>query len=277
MARIVPLLSVASLALSGLAGCGDRLPATPQTGGDAPQAADLAEPTAATATATAVAKRGTAAGVSVESKDDWLEFAYSYPASVTAIAPLKARFDAERDETRTRMAAEGKAYKTEFPESGATYGFEKHWKVVTDLPRFLSLSADGYEYTGGAHGMPFTQGLVWDREKGVALEPLSFFLSGAALDAAAQAPFCKELDRQRREKRGIETGGDSSFNECLKPSEMVVLLGSAGRKAFDRVGIIALPYSAGPYAEGSYEVTLPVTPAILKAVKPEYRASFAAS
>ena len=45
----------------------------------------------------------------------------------------------------------------------------------------------------------------------------------------------------------------------------------------DRIGILIGPYEAGPYAEGGYEVTLPVTPAILAVVKPEYRASFAAS
>ncbi|MEO0056797.1 MAG: hypothetical protein RIT17_233, partial [Pseudomonadota bacterium] len=31
----------------------------------------------------------------------------------------------------------------------------------------------------------------------------------------------------------------------------------------------------GSYAEGPYEVTLPVTQAVLAAVKPEYKAAFA--
>ena len=47
--------------------------------------------------------------------------------------------------------------------------------------------------------------------------------------------------------------------------------------AFDRVGFLIDPYTAGPYAEGTYEVTLPVTRAILAAVKPEYAESFTAT
>ena len=46
--------------------------------------------------------------------------------------------------------------------------------------------------------------------------------------------------------------------------------------AFDRIGFLIGPYAAGPYAEGSYDVTLPVTPAVIAAVKPEFRTAFAA-
>ena len=52
--------------------------------------------------------------------------------------------------------------------------------------------------------------------------------------------------------------------------------GTAGKMAFDRIGFLIGPYAAGPYAEGSYDVTLPVTPAVIAAVKPEFRAAFAA-
>ena len=54
-----------------------------------------------------------------------------------------------------------------------------------------------------------------------------------------------------------------------------MILGSSNRKTFTRIGILVAPYSAGPFAEGTYEVTVPVTPAIIAAVKPQYRASFA--
>ena len=53
-----------------------------------------------------------------------------------------------------------------------------------------------------------------------------------------------------------------------------MILGSSDRKRFNRIGLLVGPYAAGPYAEGSYDITLPVTPAVLKAVKPEFRAAF---
>jgi hypothetical protein len=55
-----------------------------------------------------------------------------------------------------------------------------------------------------------------------------------------------------------------------------VILGSKSHKGFDRIGFLIAPYNAGPYAEGSYEVTLPVTAAVVAAAKPEYRAAFVA-
>ena len=41
-------------------------------------------------------------------------------------------------------------------------------------------------------------------------------------------------------------------------------------------GPVADPYVAGSYAEGRYEIRLPVTAAFVAALKPEYRASFEA-
>ena len=46
--------------------------------------------------------------------------------------------------------------------------------------------------------------------------------------------------------------------------------------AAGQIGVLIGPYEAGPYVEGGYEVTLPVTAEVLAVVKPEYRASFAA-
>ncbi len=65
------------------------------------------------------------------------------------------------------------------------------------------------------------------------------------------------------------------MNSCPSIKELTLLLGSTNGRAIDRIGLIADPYVAGSYAEGTYEVTLPVTPAILKTVKPAYRSAFA--
>ena len=104
-------------------------------------------------------------------------------------------------------------------------------------------------------------------------------ISGDALEAAINPAFCKELDRQRARKRGVEfdRATPGMFDECIGLASTTVLLGSSNRKTFDRVGFLIPPYEAGPYAEGSYEVTLPVSEAILRAVKPEFRGSFSVS
>jgi hypothetical protein len=42
-------------------------------------------------------------------------------------------------------------------------GCNGSWKLVTQTPRFVSLSGDSYDYTGGAHGQPASYGLVLRR------------------------------------------------------------------------------------------------------------------
>lgn len=57
--------------------------------------------------------------------------------------------------------------------------------------------------------------------------------------------------------------------------ESTIILGSSNGQQFDRIGVLIAPYQAGPYSEGDYEVTLPVTRAVLAALKPQYRSVFA--
>ena len=90
-----------------------------------------------------------------------------------------------------------------------------------------------------------------------------------------QADFCKALNKERAARREGEQM--ELFEDCIDPTEAVIILGSSNRRVFDRIGFLIAPYLAGPYVEGDYEVTLPVTPAVLAKVKPQYRSSFAAA
>ena len=205
-------------------------------------------------------------------------FGYSWPAEVSVIPALAATFAAERDRLLAEQKADFKGALADF--AGESCGgckmreFQKGWEVVADLPRFLSLSSSSYEYAGGAHGNHWPGALVWDREANKALDPKAMFRSEAALQEALGAPWCKALAAEKRKRLG-EDYADDGFFPCPPVKDLAVLVGSADSKAFDRVGLIAAPYVAGSYAEGEYEVTLPVTPAVLAAVKPEYKAAFA--
>ncbi len=146
--------------------------------------------------------------------------------------------------------------------------------MVADLPRFLSLSASFYEYSGGAHGNGAFEGLVWDRKAKAAFDPKTMFRSQAALQDALGAAWCKALKAERTKRLGADYSDDGIF-ACPPISDLTVLVGSSNKRSFDRIGLIAAPYVAGSYAEGSYEMTFPVTPKVLAAVKPEYKAAFA--
>lgn len=262
------VLVLASLIL--VAACGKEEPAPAPTASDA-----------AVATAPASEAPPPAEAVSIKTQNPRYSFAYAYPAAAAGIPALKAQLDNEMAKARAELASIAKegesAAKAEDFEFNP-FDQSTKWTVVTDLPGWLSLKRDYYEFTGGAHGNYGTGALLWDKAAGQARDVMTLFVSKAAFDAALRPAFCNALDKQRAERRGApvdRTSGDS-FDDCLAPSDVTVLLGSSNKQQFNRIGLIADPYAAGPYAEGSYEVTLPVTPALLKAVKPEYRAAFAA-
>lgn len=217
------------------------------------------------------------AGRSVEVSNDLYEFAFSYPDAAGGIAPLKAHLDDRLDRARAELVSSAEEDRASAKKEGFPYhahSYSAAWKVVTDLPGWLSLSAELYGYTGGAHGMSNFDSLLWDRSTESTRQPLDLFTSPAALSSALRQRFCNALDAERVKRRGAPTKPDDIFGECIDPVEQTVLLGSSNGKTFDRIGFEIAPYSAGPYAEGSYEVTLPVDGAVMRALKPQYRTSF---
>ena len=206
------------------------------------------------------------------------DFAYSWPAQVSAIPALAARLTADRDKLLAEQKADWEESLREFSDSDCTgcvnRDYAMAWDVVADLPRFLSLSGAWNAYTGGAHGNYAWEALVWDREANKGFDPKTMFTSPAALQGALGDAWCKGL-KAERVKKGMAPEDEDGIFPCPPIADLTVLVGSSDRKSFNRIGLIAAPYVAGSYAEGEYEVTLPVTPKVLAAVKPEYKAAFA--
>ncbi|WP_260926650.1 DUF3298 and DUF4163 domain-containing protein [Novosphingobium sp. 9] len=234
---------------------------------------------------------GAGAGRSVQVQNDLYNFAYSYPDAAGALPGLKAMLDADlaQQQGKTRRlaqadrdasdksAADQMAGSTNTPIPFHAGERQINWKVVADLPNWLSLSGQGYAYTGGAHGNSWFGEILWDKNTNQERKPMDLFTSPANFLNAINAPFCAALNRQRAAKRGGQAnmgGTISEFTQCIDPTKETVIFGSSNGQAFDRVGILIPPYEAGPYSEGTYEVTLPVTPALMNALKPQYRASF---
>jgi hypothetical protein len=266
---------VPALIAVALAGCQRQEPAPEASVGPS------AEPTAAPPASADASPLPGATARNESVSNELIEFEYKYPAAAAAIPALKKHFDAELDTRRrdlTKDATEARAAAKTGGYPFHAYGYWVEWRTVADLPGWLSLSAEISTYTGGAHPNHWFDALVWDKQAGKRLDPAAMFTSKTALSRAIKAPFCRALDAQRREKRGGDGklgGGIGEFDQCIDPLEnATLLLGSSNGKAFNRIGLLVPPYNAGPYAEGSYEVTLPVTAAVLATVRPEYRATF---
>ncbi|QZH76511.1 MAG: DUF4163 domain-containing protein [Erythrobacter sp.] len=217
----------------------------------------------------------------VSEETDTFLFEYAYPAEAGEIPGLAAWLDLRLDRQREALAREASDGRDQARDNG--FPFNKYssgtaWEVVADLPGWLSLSANLDSYQGGAHPNYGFDALVWDKENDRPLEPVSFFASAEALDAALGERLCEALNAERAERRGepVEEGSDGTFDTCIKPDETNVLLGSSNGRHFDRVGIQIAPYLAGPYAEGAYEFTFEVDDDLLAIVRPEYRVAFGA-
>jgi hypothetical protein len=218
----------------------------------------------------------------VKEETKQFSFAYSSPAQAAAIPGLKALLDGELAKGRAEVV--GSAREGEEAAKGGGFPFnpyerETKWQVVADLPGWLSLSARLYDFSGGAHPNHGYAALLWDKAAGRRREVAELFASKAALSGAIRGRFCDALDKQRAQRRGapVDRKSGDEFDRCIDPAESTAVLGSSNRRTFDRIGVLVGPYEAGPYAEGDYEITLPVDAAVLAAVRPEYRAAFSAS
>lgn len=153
--------------------------------------------------------------------------------------------------------------------------FERTWATSGQSTRLLSLLGSTSIYTGGAHPNSGTAALLWDRLRGRQVTTQSLLRPGQSWTGAIRQPFCTLLDRERAERRGQRIVRGEWPNQCPALSELTLALSDRnGNGRFDHVAMIADAYVAGSYAEGAYEVTLPLTTSMLARLRPEYRTSF---
>ncbi len=239
---------------------------------------------AASASASSSSSGQKGAAVAIKEDNDLYSYGFSYPPQAGAYPQLAKTLQAEADSAKAELVAEAREGQADAQKNG--YPFNPHswsedWKVVADLPGYLSLSGEFSTYSGGAHGMYGLTSLVWDKQAKSAIDGIDLFRSAADLDAAIGPALCAALNAQRRKKRGPDykpsaPGDDYGFDSCQPLKDATVLVGSSNSKTFDRITVWFGPYVAGPYAEGAYELDFPMTAKMLGAVKPAYKPAFSA-
>ena len=214
-----------------------------------------------------------------ESKTPYAEVDFAYSTEAAAVPALVKRFQADlakerrktvqcgRDETKIRVESGGEAIACSSSTGITTSG---------QTPRLLSLASAHYAFTGGAHGNGSTTPLLWDRKRGKEIKFASLFSAPDGYASVLRDPYCRALNAERKKRRGPDYEPSSmvpEFDACPKFSELSLI--PSGSPQFGTIHLIAAPYTAGPYAEGEYDIALPVTARLIAALKPEYRASFA--
>lgn len=254
-ARLKPLLLLLAL---GVAGCEAQ----------APTAAPEAKPTDAAAPTVAAP----AGDLLIRERSIDLDFGWRMVPDVAAYPALLAelRRDAtERLAEATANAAEDRAAR---PADAPFFGhyFQQNWRVEADTSRLLSLVAETDTFTGGAHGMSFAGGVIWDKAAGKQLALQDLFSDWAAARRIIEPVYCRALDQEREQRRGQPKTG-RLFDDCPPLLEQTVTLAGWNESTAGGLKVYLDPYTAGPYAEGRYDIWVFPEPALSTLVKPEYR------
>jgi hypothetical protein len=157
----------------------------------------------------------------------------------------------------------------------AGLNFSRSWETAGQSKLLLSLVESTGTYTGGAHPNSGTRALLWDRKRGREIAISALLQPGKSWDGAIRQPFCILLDRERSKRRQEPVERGDWPSQCPELKELTVALADHDRDGrFEHLDITADAYVAGPYAEGPYDISLPLTQTMLGRLKPEFRPSF---
>jgi hypothetical protein len=215
-----------------------------------------------------------------EEKNDLIDFHFGWSAEAGAVPQLVDRFQAQLAKIKAELIAGAKQEKAWREKENLDFnGFMSSTDYTTagQSPGLLSLSVAIGSYTGGAHGNHGVGAILWDRQRQKEIGTKELFAEQSNRDRLLTQPWCDALGTARAAKRNGETS-NGIFDDCPKLDEIAIVpTDKDGNGRFDRLMFTAAPYVAGPYAEGSYEIDLPVTPDLIATLKSEYRDSFEAA
>jgi hypothetical protein len=208
-----------------------------------------------------------------------LDFEYSWPHAISSETRLVAQLSEDLSKNYDEALKNARENKTDMEKFGGPFHqnlFTRTWTLEGQTARLTSLVSGTDTFTGGAHPNHTSSALLWDRSAGQQVQLANLFASADGLSDAVLDQFCKLLDAERAKRRqGEELEGE--FSQCPALSELTIApTGKDGGGRFDSILLIADPYVAGPYSEGSYEVRVPVSAALIAALKPESRGDFQA-
>ena len=217
--------------------------------------------------------------VTIDRVSATLEFTTSWPAEAAAIPALDRHLRAETEKAflkARKYAADELKVTREEKREFHKQSYLMAWSTAGQSKRLLSLQSERFTFDGGAHPNTDYGALLWDRALNREITVDSLFAAAGGLAAATRTAYCAALDAERLKRRqGVKLGGE--FDECPKYADLAISPVDGDKDGrFERLDFVASPYTAGPYAEGEYPISLRVRPALIAALKPQFRAWFEA-
>ena len=168
-----------------------------------------------------------------------------------------------------KAQADRKASTGQFP--WRPYNRQSQWFLAADAARLVDLRALWFEDTGGAHPNHGASTLIWDTTVNREVQPSALFRPNADMTVLDKA-ICDAVATAKTHREGaVPLSGAFA---CPKWNQTVLVL--APSTILGKIGgLTALidPYVVGPYSEGDYEVTVPVS-AFSALLAPAYADAF---
>ena len=213
---------------------------------------------------------------SVSEETGPIRFAYSWPAEVEAMPPLRTAMRARMAADRARATAEARRHEVaarrgHYPFAQNSY--EASWSVEGRSARLVSLSAVVETFTGGGHGEHSYDQFVWDLTTGRELSRRA--LHALVASAAPRAEFCAAFTVAR----AIHLGNSASLDvegederDC--PASASLAVAPADRDGNGRFEAWRFYINTGNFDVEGFTVDMPLGPADVARIPPAYRASF---
>lgn len=201
-----------------------------------------------------------------------LTFDWSASPEVTLERGLYVALRKDAEDAFQSALAEARQGQVEAGKAGYpfnAYSYDQRWTYEAETPQLLVLSSATSSYTGGAHGMQNYAVGIWDRVGGTRIGSWDLFANRDAAAKALTPEWCSELNAERKRRR--EGQSLDAFEDCPPITEQTLV--PVGWPKIMQFKLIAAPYTAGPYAEGSYEISIDPTPAV-PYVADAYKPSF---
>jgi len=191
--------------------------------------------------------------------DPAAEVALKLPPGISQYPALHAalydREVAQLKDFAVKAEADRKASVGEFP--WRQYASERQWVVAAVTPRLVGLRGMWFDYTGGAHPNHGAASLLWDTRTNSEIKSAALFRPDADMKVLDKA-ICDAVALAKRRREGAAPLDD--MFSCPKWSETVLALAPSTQAG--KIGGLAVligPYVVGPYAEGDYEVVIPLS------------------
>jgi hypothetical protein len=202
------------------------------------------------------------------------------PAPALAISPLKDEILSLYKSDADQAKSDAKDDKDSNP-SFSPYDVDTNWRVTFENDAVLSLSAETYSDTGGAHPNTGFQAIVWDKQGRRAVPIDTLFAPNqakaalSAISEAATKAWAKIYVQRSGQKPGPEADvakdGIGPDADKLKPYALTYAKGQT------KANGIVLLYGAGqvwPHVLGDFRLSVPAT-VFAKYLAPQWTKIFA--